>query len=61
MVDVFAALRATKFEDVYAPAIMQFGGSGSYGNGGEEDGKRKLQVILTHGEQRFSCCVSSYS
>lgn len=34
--DVFAALRATKFQDVYAPAGIQFGGRGSYGNGGEE-------------------------
>lgn len=31
--DVFAALRATKFQDVYAPAGIQFGGRGSYGNG----------------------------
>ena len=35
VVDVFAALRATKFRDVYSPAAMQFNGSGSYGNGGK--------------------------
>ncbi|KAK3885731.1 hypothetical protein Pcinc_010069 [Petrolisthes cinctipes] len=34
VVDVFAALRISKFEDVYGPAAWQFGGSGSYGNGG---------------------------
>lgn len=34
VVDVFAALRASKFRDVYAPAAMQFNGRGSYGNGG---------------------------
>lgn len=34
VVDVFAALRATQFKDVFAPAAIQFGGSGSYGNGG---------------------------
>ncbi|CAL4151078.1 unnamed protein product, partial [Meganyctiphanes norvegica] len=34
VVDVFAQLRASKFSDVYAPAALQFNGSGSYGNGG---------------------------
>lgn len=32
--DVFAALRASKFKDVYGPAAIQFNGRGSYGNGG---------------------------
>ncbi|XP_045584021.2 ADP-ribosylhydrolase ARH3 isoform X1 [Procambarus clarkii] len=34
VVDVFAALRASKFKDVYGPAAIQFSGRGSYGNGG---------------------------
>ncbi|KAG8225774.1 hypothetical protein J437_LFUL005733 [Ladona fulva] len=34
VVEVFAKLRATKCEDPFAPAKEQFGGSGSYGNGG---------------------------
>lgn len=33
IVDVFAALRASKFKDVYNPAGLQFDGRGSYGNG----------------------------
>ncbi|KAL7638779.1 UNVERIFIED_CONTAM: hypothetical protein RMT77_010313 [Armadillidium vulgare] len=33
VVDVFAALRASGFKDVFAPAAVQFGGTGSYGNG----------------------------
>ncbi|KAA0192385.1 hypothetical protein HAZT_HAZT002414 [Hyalella azteca] len=34
IVNVFAALKATNFKDVWAPAALQFDGSGSYGNGG---------------------------
>ncbi|XP_076056758.1 ADP-ribosylhydrolase ARH3-like [Oratosquilla oratoria] len=34
VVEVFANLRASKFKDVYASAGIQFGGRGSYGNGG---------------------------
>lgn len=35
VVDVFIALKATKLKDIWAPAAIQFGGSGSYGNGGK--------------------------
>ncbi|KAK4882575.1 hypothetical protein RN001_005894 [Aquatica leii] len=34
VIDVFAKLRRSKFEDVFKPAKEQFGGIGSYGNGG---------------------------
>lgn len=34
VIDVFAALRASKFRDVYNPSALQFNGRGSYGNGG---------------------------
>lgn len=34
VVEVFDKLRRNKFEDIYKPASEQFGGSGSYGNGG---------------------------
>ncbi|KAF5289466.1 hypothetical protein FQR65_LT11839 [Abscondita terminalis] len=34
VVDVFAKLRRSKFEDVFKPAKEQFGGIGSFGNGG---------------------------
>ncbi|RWS29743.1 Poly(ADP-ribose) glycohydrolase ARH3-like protein [Leptotrombidium deliense] len=33
VVDVFARLRVTNYEDPFGPAKTQFGGSGSYGNG----------------------------
>lgn len=32
--DVFVKLKNSKFDDVYRPAMEQFRGSGSYGNGG---------------------------
>ncbi|CAG2100555.1 unnamed protein product [Medioppia subpectinata] len=34
VIDVFAALNHTHFEEPYSPARLQFNGSGSYGNGG---------------------------
>ncbi|KAF2360533.1 ADP-ribosylation/Crystallin J1 [Trinorchestia longiramus] len=34
VVKVFATLKATNFKDVWAPAAVQFDGTGSYGNGG---------------------------
>lgn len=34
IIDVFYKLRQNKFEDIYKPALEQFSGSGSYGNGG---------------------------
>lgn len=34
VVHVFKTLRSTKFVDIYKPAVAQFNGSGSYGNGG---------------------------
>ncbi|CAL1279242.1 unnamed protein product [Larinioides sclopetarius] len=33
VIGVFHALKETNFEDVFLPGKMQFGGSGSYGNG----------------------------
>lgn len=34
VVNVFRMLRETDYSDVFRPASEQFGGSGSYGNGG---------------------------
>lgn len=47
VVDVFAALRATKFRDVYGPAAMQFNGHGSYGNGGENVKRFSYAVVFS--------------
>lgn len=34
VIEVFHKLRSTKFVDIYKPALDQFNGTGSYGNGG---------------------------
>ena len=69
VVDVFRALRDSKFEDVFLPAKLQFNGSGSYGNGaamriapialfGNHRGEEYIMVIIVLSYLSFLiCCV----
>ncbi|KAF4522006.1 hypothetical protein B566_EDAN010855 [Ephemera danica] len=52
---VFAKLRNSRFSDVYAPAQEQFGGMGSYGNGGA---MRVAPVALYYHGQSLSDCLA---